>query len=83
MKTILNKLTPILVCVTAVMAYSQNVEVVHDEVRATAFQNKSYLVVKSLTIKPPSGGGSFTVNASTNGSFFIRLANPTTSALSV
>ena len=60
--------------IVSTIAVSQNVEVIQDEIRSTAYQGKSYLVVKSFTIQPPSGG-SFDVNAATNGAFFIRITD--------
>ncbi len=55
-------------------SFAQNVELIQNETRATAYQGKSYLVVQSFTIQPPAGG-SFSVSASTNGPFFIRMVD--------
>lgn len=54
--------------------FAQSAEVVQDEVRTTPYQGRSYIVVKSLTIRPPANG-SFQVNASVNGSFYIKMAD--------
>ncbi len=59
-------------------AFSQNVELIQNETRATTYQGKSYLVVQSLTIQPPPGGGTFSVNAAANGAFFIKMADAST-----
>lgn len=56
------------------LTWSQNVELIQNEIRTTSYQNRSYLVVQSFTIKPPSAG-SFYVNASTNGSFYISMTD--------
>lgn len=54
---------------------SQSTELVNNEVRKTAYQGKSYLVVESLTIQPPVSGGSFFVSAIPSNQFFIRMLN--------
>ena len=60
----------------ATFCFGQNVEVIQNEVRQTAYQNKSYLVIQSFTIQPPAGGGSFTVSAATHGPFYIKMYQP-------
>lgn len=52
---------------------AQNVEVVNSETRATSYQGRSYLVVKSLKLKAPENG-QFKISAATDGPFFMRMA---------
>ncbi len=53
-------------------ANAQNEKLVVNE-QIDAYQNTSYLIMEKLTIKPPIGGGSFSVSAATDGDFHARM----------
>jgi RHS repeat-associated protein len=55
---------------------AQNRELV-ELVTKHAFENKSYIYTKGVKLLPPVGGGSFRINASEHGTFFIKPADAT------
>jgi RHS repeat-associated protein len=66
-----NILIPILFVST--YCFSQNVELV-DQVSKTAYENKSYIYTKGVTLQAPPANGSLVISAQLTGPFFIRPA---------
>ncbi|GCC50443.1 hypothetical protein SanaruYs_06580 [Chryseotalea sanaruensis] len=68
MKNILNKFLPLFVLIQlSFTAVAQQVELITETTQKTAYENKNYLIVKSLTLKP-----GFIFNG-TQGSFYAKV----------